>query len=109
MLYTRYPIVARALGLAAARPSASREQRYLAYNFPWSYFKKLGTPDLSSSSSTSTALSPKNFEKRAHPTVETIRRIIINHGCKNRSSLLSKSLSNKVQVNWNGPGSYLYY
>ena len=27
MLYTRYPIVARALGLAAA----SREQRYLAY------------------------------------------------------------------------------
>ena len=33
-LYTRYPIVARALGLAAAlafRPSASREQRYLAY------------------------------------------------------------------------------
>ena len=33
LLYTRYPIVARALGLAAAfRPSASREQRYLAYN-----------------------------------------------------------------------------
>ena len=33
VLYTRYPIVARALGLAAAfRPSASREQRYLAYN-----------------------------------------------------------------------------
>ena len=43
-LYTRYPIVARALGLAAASkgilhtiarrawPSASREQRYLAYN-----------------------------------------------------------------------------
>ena len=31
-MYTRYPIVARALGLAAAfRPSASREQRYLAY------------------------------------------------------------------------------
>ena len=30
-LYTRYPIVARALGLAAFRPSASREQRYLAY------------------------------------------------------------------------------
>ena len=31
-LYTRYPIVARALGLAAAfRPSASCEQRYLAY------------------------------------------------------------------------------
>ena len=78
------------------RPSASREQRYLAYNartvsgrdyetmthvprdthvtkqrmamrskFPWSDFKKLGTPELSSSSSTSTALSPKNFEKRA--------------------------------------------
>ena len=34
-LYTRYPIVARALGLAAAfRPSASREQRYLAYKIP---------------------------------------------------------------------------
>ena len=53
VLYTRYPIVARAIGLAAAefvykipyrrarawpsgcsafRPSASREQRYLAYN-----------------------------------------------------------------------------
>ena len=32
-LYTRYPIVARALGLAA-RPSASREQRYLAYKIP---------------------------------------------------------------------------
>ena len=30
-------------------------------------FQKLGTPELSSSSSTSTALSPKNFEKRAHP------------------------------------------
>ena len=30
-LYTRYHIVARALGLAAFRPSASREQRYLAY------------------------------------------------------------------------------
>ena len=31
-LYTRYPIVAHALGLEAAfRPSASREQRYLAY------------------------------------------------------------------------------
>ena len=30
-LYTRYPIVARALGLAAASASASREQRYLAY------------------------------------------------------------------------------
>ena len=29
-LYTRYPIVARALGLAF-RPSASRKQRYLAY------------------------------------------------------------------------------
>ena len=28
-LYTRYPIVA--LGLPAFRPSASREQRYLAY------------------------------------------------------------------------------
>ena len=32
LLHTRYPIVALALGLAAFRPSASREQRYLAYN-----------------------------------------------------------------------------
>ena len=32
LLYTRYPIVAPALGLAAAfRSNASREQRYLAY------------------------------------------------------------------------------
>ena len=30
-LYTRYPTVARALGLAALRPSA-REQRCLTYN-----------------------------------------------------------------------------
>ena len=29
-LYTRYPIVARALGLAA---ECAREQRYLAYNY----------------------------------------------------------------------------
>ena len=42
-LYTRYPIVARALGLAAAfRPSASREQRYLAYN----YFVPSGTTNV---------------------------------------------------------------
>ena len=33
MLYTRYPIVARALGLAAAKDECAREQRYLAYNF----------------------------------------------------------------------------
>ena len=34
-LYTRYPIVARRawpVGCSAFRPSASREQRYLAYN-----------------------------------------------------------------------------
>ena len=37
-LYTRYPIVTRALGLAAFRPSASREQRYLAYN-AWPAFR----------------------------------------------------------------------
>ena len=31
-LYTRYPIVARRAWPTAFRPSASREQRYLAYN-----------------------------------------------------------------------------
>ena len=36
-------------------------------------------------------------------TAETIGSLINNHSCKNRSSLLLKSLSNEVQVNWNGP------
>ena len=40
LLYTRYPIVARALGLAAFRPSASREQRYLAYKSSCSWTNK---------------------------------------------------------------------
>ena len=39
-------------------------------------------------------------------TPETIGSIINNHGCKNRSSLLPKSLSNEVQVNWNGPNKF---
>ena len=46
----------------------TKQRMAMQSNFPWSDFKKLGTPELSSSSSTSTALSPKNFEKRAHPT-----------------------------------------
>ena len=46
----------------------TKQRMAMRSNFPWSDFKKLGTPELSSSSSTSTALSPKNFEKRAHPT-----------------------------------------
>ena len=65
-LYARY-LCSRA---HSARPSARATIWYLVYNFPWSDFKKLSTPELSSSSSTSTALSPKNFEKRAHPNVD---------------------------------------
>ena len=39
-LYTRYPIVARALGLAAAYAECAREQRHLAYNLKTGrYFK----------------------------------------------------------------------
>lgn len=39
-------------------------------------------------------------------TAETIGSIINNHGSRNRSSLLPKSLSNEVQVNWNGPSEF---
>ena len=35
-------------------------------------------------------------------TAETLGSVINNHGCKNRSSLLPKTLSNEVQVAWNG-------
>ena len=49
----------------------TKQRMAMRSNFPWSDFKKLGTPELSSSSSTSTALSPKNFEKRAHPSACT--------------------------------------
>ena len=52
----------------------TKQRMAMRSNFPWSDFKKLGTPELSSSSSTRTALSPKNFEKRAHPISES------NHG-----------------------------
>ena len=52
----------------------TKQRMAMRSNFPWSDFKKLGTPELSSSSSTSTALSPKNFEKRAHPTLGRVRR-----------------------------------
>ena len=45
----------------------TKQRMAMRSNFTWSDFKKLGTPELSSSSSTSKALSPKNFEKRAHP------------------------------------------
>ena len=48
----------------------TKQRMAMRSNFPWSGFKKLGTPELSSSSSTSTALSLKNFEKRAHPNEE---------------------------------------
>ena len=40
-------------------------------NFPLSNFENSGTIQFSSSSSTSRGLCPKNFEKRAHPRVET--------------------------------------
>ena len=39
----------------------TKQRMAMRSNFPWSDFKKLRTPELSSSSSTSTALSPKNF------------------------------------------------
>ena len=45
----------------------TKQRMAMRSNFPCSDLKKLGTPELSSSSSTSTALSLKNFEKRAHP------------------------------------------
>ena len=38
-------------------------------NFPMSNFENFGTIQFSSSRSTSRGLCPKNFEKRAHPTV----------------------------------------
>ena len=59
----------------------TKQRMAMRSNFPWSDFKKLGTPELSSSSSTSTALSPKNFEKRAHPSNSThILSAIGSHG-----------------------------
>ena len=39
-------------------------------------------------------------------TAETIGSVIKNHGSKNRSSLLPKTLSNEVQVTWNGPSEF---
>ena len=45
----------------------TKQRMAMQSNFPWSDFEKLGTPELNSSSSTSTALIPNNFEKRAHP------------------------------------------
>ena len=39
-------------------------------------------------------------------TAETIGSVINNHGCKNRSSLLPKTLSNEMQVAWNGPSEF---
>ena len=70
----------------------TKQRMAMRSNFPWSDFKKLGTPELSSSSSTSTALSPKNFEKRAHPIV---------HHSKSKtkiSYIQNMSISYKVNV-----------
>ena len=39
-------------------------------------------------------------------TAKTIGSVINNHGCKNRSSLLPKTLSNEMQVAWNGPSEF---
>ena len=41
-------------------------------NFPMSNFENFGTIQFSSSRSTSRGLCPKNFEKRAHPTVSSV-------------------------------------
>ena len=41
-------------------------------NFPMSNFENFGTIQFSSSRSTSRGLCPKNFEKRAHPTVQVM-------------------------------------
>ena len=45
-------------------------------NFPLSNFENSGTIQFSSSSSTSRGLCPKNFEKRAHPTVEVLPTVV---------------------------------
>ena len=39
-------------------------------------------------------------------TAETTGSVINNHGCKNRNSLLPKTLSNEVHVAWNGPSEF---
>ena len=39
-------------------------------------------------------------------TAETIGSVINSHGCKERCSLLPMSLSNEVQVVWNGPPEF---
>ena len=56
----------------------TKQRMAMRRNFPWSDFKKLCTPELSSSSSTSTALSPKNFEKRAHPNQTTTVSVLLS-------------------------------
>ena len=42
-------------------------------------------------------------------TAETIGSVINNHGCKNRGSLLPKTLSNEVQVAWNAPSEFSHF
>lgn len=39
-------------------------------------------------------------------TAESIGSVINSHGCKERSSLLPSSLSNEVQIAWNGPPEF---
>ena len=48
----------------------------------------------------------ENFTCGNNSTAETIGSVIKNHGCKNRSSLLPKTLSNEVKVTWNGPSEF---
>ena len=74
----------------------TKQRMAMRSNFPWSDFKKLGTPELSSSSSTSTALSPKNFEKRAHP-IRTCNDVHLDPGEK----IFYKRNSSD---SWHGPG-----
>ena len=59
----------------------TKQRMAMRSNFPWSDFKKLGTGELSSSSSTSTALSTKNVEKRAHPRHPFNKPRIQCNGC----------------------------
>ena len=70
----------------------TKQRMAMRSNFPWSDFRKLGTPELGSSSSTSTALSPKNFEKRAHPNYYHGRLIY------DRKILVSKNLVNNTFI-----------
>ena len=46
------------------------------------------------------------YENPLEATAETIGSVINRHGCKERCGLLLSSISNKVQVVWNGPAEF---